>query len=615
MVQISVPNGPKIDLCTKSEGLWFDKNELNGFTTVAQEVQLAVDPGFRNELSDSATTKASFAAGAALLALPNLLLRSTLTLIGLYCLLGIVLIAAVEFAGLPINGAVVTAVIIVLFQFLIGPFMMDLSLRWLYRMNWVELDKLPDHLEQFIRRVSEEQGIKPPKMGIIEDGAPQAFTYGHTPNNARIVISRGLINILEPEETEAVVAHEIGHAVHWDMFLMTVVQLVPLLIYYIYRMLLRASRNAKKEGAAGAIAVAIGAYIIYMVSQYIVLWFSRTREYHADRFAGTVTGQPGHLSSALVKIAYGLVERKKSSPDDEERNDKTDLGAVGALGIFDSGAALSLAITSFAGRDAHEGGEINKDALRGAMRWDIWNPWAKWYELNSTHPLVANRLRHLSNQAQHVGIEPFITFDERRPESYWDEFAIDFSILALPWLIFSGAVAYLLAIHKFGFDGDVDVILPIACILFGAALYIKNLYKYRGGRHAPMSVSALLKKVKISPVRPVRCELRGKVIGRGVPGLIISEDFVLRDETGFIFLDFNQPLAIWNMLFGLLKAGKYVGHDVVAKGWYRRAPVPYLEVETITMDGADSTAFTPKVAKLFPFIWILGGVIGLISLA
>ena len=56
-----------------------------------------------------------------------------------------------------------------------------------------------------------------------------------------------------------------------------------------------------------------------------------------------------------------------------------------------------------------------------------------------------------------------------------------------------------------------------------------------------------------------------------MPGYILSEDFVMRDETGIIFLDYRQPLAIWEMLFGLLKAGDFAGEPVVVEGWYRRA--------------------------------------------
>ena len=102
------------------------------------------------------------------------------------------------------------SLVVIVLQFLIGLFMMDLSLRWLYKLQWLEPQELPDHLRAFVARISEEQGIKHPKFAMIDDGAPQVFTYGHTPNNARIVLSRGIFEPLEPDAAEAVVAPAIG---------------------------------------------------------------------------------------------------------------------------------------------------------------------------------------------------------------------------------------------------------------------------------------------------------------------------------------------------------------------------------------------------------------------
>src|SRR6185436_6650498 len=130
-----------------------------------------------------------------------------------------------------------------------------------------EPDQLPQHLEDFVQRVCGENRMKFPWFGIIEDGAPQAFTYGHHPSNARVVISRGLMELLSPEELEAVVAHELGHARNWDMALMTLANLVPLLLYYLYDTAMRyGSSDDDKKGGAAAVAVAIGAYVLYIIS-------------------------------------------------------------------------------------------------------------------------------------------------------------------------------------------------------------------------------------------------------------------------------------------------------------------------------------------------------------
>ena len=106
-----------------------------------------------------------------------------------------------------------------------------------------------------------------------------------------------------------------------------------------------------------------------------------------------------------------------------------------------------------------------------------------------------------------------------------------------------------------------------------------------------LSVTGLLHKVKVSNVRPVPARLRGTIIGKGVPGLIWSEDFVMRDATGILFLDYRQPLRIWEWLFGLFRAGDFTGKAVEVVGWFRRAPVPYLELKSITVDGVTRNSY------------------------
>ncbi len=112
----------------------------------------------------------------------------------------------------------------------------------------------------------------------------------------------------------------------------------------------------------------------------------------------------------------------------------------------------------------------------------------------------------------------------------------------------------------------------------GAGAFIKNRFRYRGRIFEHRTVATLMGQVKVSPVRPIPCTLQGKIIGKGVPGLIWSEDFVIQDPTGILFLDYRQPLPLWDWLFGLLRAGRYQGKAVRVTGWFRRAPMPYLEI-------------------------------------
>ena len=125
------------------------------------------------------------------LLLPNLLLRSLGTLLLLYGMVSLGLIVVSMLGLLEPRSALLLGVLLAVGQFVLGPYLMDLNLRWWYTMNWVQPDALPPHLQHFIAEACRTQGIAFPSIAIIEDGAPQAYTYGHSPRNARIVNSRG----------------------------------------------------------------------------------------------------------------------------------------------------------------------------------------------------------------------------------------------------------------------------------------------------------------------------------------------------------------------------------------------------------------------------------------
>ncbi|MHB1560679.1 MAG: M48 family metalloprotease [Isosphaeraceae bacterium] len=635
-----------VDQCPECEGYWFDAGELekaieadrgafrveadgwDGFEETAPLGDAVLDPAgpARDERAHDRLRDLS----SGLLPLPNLFIRSAGVLALLYGILGLVLIALAELRLVTTGVAVAIGVGIIVLQFALGPWLMDLSLRWIYKFSWITPEELPEHLREFVDRVAAEQNMKFPSFGLIHDGAPNAFTYGHHPNNMRIVITQGILDLLEPAEVEGVVAHEIGHGKNWDMLLMTVVQLVPLLLYFAYRTALQSGERGKDN--AYRIAVAVGAYVLYIASEYIVLWFSRCREYYADRFAGRVTGNPNALASALVKIGYGLAARGGSQESGEsamaggkkgateKKTAPPSLDAIGALGIFDRRSAVAMVASSAALGFDRDGGTgtgtgtvapvVSRENLKSAMQWDLWNPWATFYELNSTHPLVAHRLQYLSDQAAAMGDEPYIVFDRRKPESYWDEFAVDVVVMFLPLLLLLlglgvavgiGVVAafgVLPAIAGVGSRGVLALVgLPILGL--GIGLLLKTRLVYRGDYFAPLSVAGLLHKVKVSSVRPVPARLRGTIIGKGVPGLIWSEDFVMRDGTGILFLDYRQPLRIWEWLFGLFRAGEFTGKPVEVVGWFRRAPMPYLELKSITVDGRKRESY----ARHARYIW------------
>jgi len=612
MLRLLVFDQVAVDACPDTDGLWLDRGDMKALIEKAEgNLQISLDPqaypgGHPGDKRGpmSPAVLAAYAAGGR--ALPNLALRSVALLATLYALLIAILIACVELGALPVALAVLLGAGVAFAQFGLGPFLMDLSLRWLYNCRFVERSELPEHLTGFVQKLVAKHRMSFPRFGLIDDGAPNAFTYGHHPNNARIVLTRGILTLLSEPEIEAVVAHEIGHARHWDMLVMTIAQLVPLVAYYVYRTLIRMKTGSRDKSASTRLAIAIGAYLVYIVSEYIVLWISRTREYWADRFAGEACDDPNRLASALIKIGYGLAgdDRGKAqdarSAKEKEPQRSPMLDAVGAMGIFAPSAARALAIASVGGGSM--GGRFDPDLLKGAMRWELWNPWARFYELSSTHPLVSSRLEQLGRQAAALGKEPLVVFDEPQPESYWDEFFVDLFMMFLPALLTLAALGAALATRS-------ERALGLTLAALGVGMLGKTLFSHRGEAYPELTVAGLLKNVKVSAIRGVPCTVRGRIIGRGIPGLIWSEDFVMQDDTGILFLDYRQPLKILEFLFGLLRGSSLTDQSMVATGWYRRAPVPFLELRTLTVGGQTRRCYVRQAQIVLSWLLIAIGLL------
>jgi len=177
---------------------------------------------------------------------------------------------------------------------------------------------------------------------------------------------------------------------------------------------------------------------------------------------------------------------------------------------------------------------------------------------------------------------------------------VDIVIMFLPFL----ALAALAALALFT---QMNWLYGVACAVTGFFMLLKLGFSYPSEAFPEMSVSSLLRKVKVSTVRGIPCTLEGKIVGRGVPGLIWSEDFVLQDETGIIFLDYRQPLRVWEFLFGLMRSQELQNADVQIKGWYRRSPVPYIELKTLRTAGKSRECYVYTIKAVTAYLMLIGG--------
>ena len=354
---------------------------------------------------------------------------------------------------------------------------------------------------------------------------------------------------------------------------MTAAQLVPMVLYAVYQACIKykpSSRSSKDDSKGDGFIKLVGliAWLLYVISNYIVLWLSRTREYMADAFSADVSRDPNSLASALVEIGFGLSTKEKQKNGQSVSNATT-------LGISDAPSSKAMAVSGYVGDS------FTKESIRNAMKWDLWNPWATVYELNSTHPLISKRLTALADLSPQYGQEPYVVFDLKQPESYMDDFAKDVLIDFLPWITLIIGLIIFITVNpgnNLYFAGLLAVV-PLALSLY------KYGYSHPKKEFKPNTVRGLLGEVKVSGITSIPCEVKGKIIGRGNPGCVFNEDFVVQDETGIVFLDYEQPLFLINKIFALFKSPEYFDKVVTARGYYRRAPVPFIQLKELVIDG------------------------------
>jgi Zn-dependent protease with chaperone function len=580
--------GQMVDECPKCEGLFFEKEELVKLNS-SKYVKGLLQASFLK--SNSQIIKMN--------RLLSLGVTSLIVLSLMYGVLVGLIIFLIELGFLQSSKGILVLIGFVGIQFTLGPMLFDWSLRLFGSLEWVNVDELPKQFSIDLKNLCRENKLKIPKIGIIEDGSPQAYTYGRTTRDARVVFSRGMFDLLQEEELKAVLAHELGHIKHWDFLVMSMAQLVPLIFYQIYRILRgsRSSNRGNKKGNSQILLAAFVAYALYLVTEYLVLFISRLREYHADRFSCRVTKNPNALITALTKIGLGLAVNANENKEEKSKTDLERRRAVQAIGIMNITGSKSLLLSNGEGQIE----EFGSENLKEIMKWDLWNPWAGFYELQSTHPLISKRMNFLAYEALKLGQEPYVVFDQKRTDSSWDEFFKDLFILSLPFLL--GLLSTFLFYKRID-DFYLGHFLHFA-LGYGLGGMIRLQFIYPSGIFIRTSVASLLRKISVSPVSSFPVKLKGKIIGRGESGFVFSEDMVLKDKTGLIFLD-HEPFG-FNLFFALKTFHEFEGEEVEVHGWYRRSPVPYVEIKKITSRDFNSSSYTKSYKEVLYLILVVVG--------
>ncbi len=170
----------------------------------------------------------------------------------------------------------------------------------LSRYNAVEVGPNQAHgLFEIVERIAERAGTPMPRVYIIPDGTPNAFATGRSPEHAAVAITEGLLNLLSPQEVEAVMAHEMSHVRHYDILIGTIAATMAGAIALLaqFGMFFNNSNNRPNP-----IVMIVLMILMPIAASIIQMAVSRNREYMADEGSAYLTGHPEWLQSALAKL-------------------------------------------------------------------------------------------------------------------------------------------------------------------------------------------------------------------------------------------------------------------------------------------------------------------------
>jgi heat shock protein HtpX len=197
------------------------------------------------------------------------------------------------------NGMVLGFIIAGVTNF-ISYFFSDKIALAMYRAQPVTREQLP-RIYCVVEQLTQKAGLPMPKLYVIPTDSPNAFATGRNPNHASVAVTEGILNLLDDEELEGVLAHELGHVRNRDILTSSIAATLAGAITILARMSfwfgLGGDRDDRDRG--GGILMLILAPLAAMLIQ---LWVSRTREYEADATGAGITHNPEALARALQKL-------------------------------------------------------------------------------------------------------------------------------------------------------------------------------------------------------------------------------------------------------------------------------------------------------------------------
>jgi heat shock protein HtpX len=211
------------------------------------------------------------------------------------------------------NGMLLALVVAAVLNF-VSYFFSDKLALAMYHAQPATREELPRPY-QIVERLTQKIGIPMPKIYVIPIESPNAFATGRNPDHASVAVTDGILGLLNDEELEGVLAHELGHVRNRDILISSVAATLAGAITWLrYGAMFggMGDRDSRRDGGLGALIMLIVAPIAAALIQLAV---SRSREYQADETGAHFTGNPYALATALAKLdAYSKRVPMSASP-------------------------------------------------------------------------------------------------------------------------------------------------------------------------------------------------------------------------------------------------------------------------------------------------------------
>ncbi|MBV9179947.1 MAG: zinc metalloprotease HtpX [Acidobacteria bacterium] len=202
------------------------------------------------------------------------------------------------------NGMLLALVAAAVMNF-VSYFFSDKIALAMYRAQPAGREEIP-RAYQIVERLTSRVGLPMPRMYVIPTESPNAFATGRNPQHASVAVTQGILNLLNDEELEGVLAHELGHVRNRDILISSIAATLAGAITYLAEVarwgMMFGGFERDREDRGGGLGALLMLVLAPFAAMLIQLAVSRSREYQADETGAHFTGNPYALASALAKL-------------------------------------------------------------------------------------------------------------------------------------------------------------------------------------------------------------------------------------------------------------------------------------------------------------------------